>query len=161
MAEETPSTAEDRALDALTRILDASISPDMLEAQQIILRRLALSGDLFPSRIPAPRNITEVGGYINLIDNDLVLSAQVLASALGVAGPNPSPGFEADLPPLYFETVANDRPEGTAQAATPVSVAVRSDFAVAFKGAQAALHAVGATLPVLSASRPLPRIALG
>lgn len=161
MADETVSTAEDRAIDALTKILESSISPDMLEAQQIILRRLALSGDLFPSRIPPPLNITEVGGYINLVSSDLVLSAQVLASALGVAGPNPSPGFEAVLPPLYYVTVANDRPEGAAQAATPVSVSVRSDFAAAFKAAVAALHAVGATLPVLAASRPLPPVALG
>lgn len=161
MADETASTAEDRAIDALTKILESAISPDMLEAQQIILRRLALSGDLFPSRVPPPRNITEVGGYINLVRSDLVLSAQVLASALGVAGPNPSPGFEADLPPLYYVTVANDRPAGMAEAVTPVSIEVRSDFAVALKAAQAALHALGATLPVLSASRPLPPIALG
>src|SRR5919108_646154 len=67
---ETASTAEDRALDALTKILESAISPDMIEAQKIILRRLALAGDLFPSRVPAPLNISEVGGYLNLLADD-------------------------------------------------------------------------------------------
>ena len=121
------STAEDRAIDALTRIIDSANSPDMLEAQQIILRRLALSGDLFPSRIPAPANITQVGGYLNLIADDAVLRAQVLASALGVAGPNPSPGWEPTLPPIYLAVRANDRPAGASQPAIPVTFSIRSD----------------------------------
>lgn len=150
------STAEDRAIDALTRILEAAISPEATEAQQIILRRLAASGDLFPSRIPAPANITQVGGYLNLIADDPVLRAQVLASALGVAGPNPTPGFAATLPPRYFVDRINDRPAGTAQTATPVRIRVRDDFAVAFDAARAQLHDRGVTLPVLSADAPLP-----
>jgi hypothetical protein len=154
------STAEDRALDALTRILDSSISPDMLEAQRMILRRLALSGDLFPSRIPAPLNITEVGGYLNLIERDPILRAQVLASALGVAGPNPMPGWEASLPPLYFAMRANDRPADIA-ATTPVSIQIRNDFAMALDAAVATLHARGCALPVLAAMRPLPPAAPG
>lgn len=161
MSEQPTSTAEDRAIDALTKILESAISPDMLAAQQIILRRLALSGDLFPSRVPPPRNITEVGGYLNLISDDLVLSSQVLASALGVAGPNPSPGFEATLPPLFYRTLPNDRPEGPAQAGTPVTVTIRNDFAPAFEAARAALHAVGALLPVLAGTRALPPVATG
>ena len=158
---ETPSSAEERAVDALTRILDAAIAPDMLEAQQLILRRLALAGDLFPARIPPPLNITQVGGYLNLVKDDPVLTAQVLAATLGVAGPNPSPGFDRTLPPLYYVTRPNDRPTGTAQAATPVHLAVRSDFAPPFAAAVAALHAAGTRLPVLAAVRPLPPLALG
>jgi hypothetical protein len=161
MTTETPGSAEQRAIDALTRILESAIAPDMLEAQQLILRRLATSGDLFPSRIPPPRNITEVGGYLNLIQADPVLTAQALASALGVAGPNPSPGFAPTLPPLYYVTVPNDRPAGTAQAGTPVQIGVRSDFATAFTSARDALHAAGVTLPALGTSRPLPPVALG
>lgn len=166
MSEETPapaatSSAEDRAIDALTKILESAISPDMLEAQQIILRRLALSGDLFPSRIPPPANITEVGGYINLVSDDLVLRSQVLASALGVAGPNPAPGFEAELPGLYYVSVPNDRPVGPSQPSTPVTINVRSDLVTAFTAAVQGLHAVGVTLPVLSVNRPLPPVALG
>lgn len=154
------STAEDRALDALTRVLDSAISPEMLEAQQIILRRLALSGDLFPSRVPPPLNITEVGGYLNLIDHDVVLRAQVLAAALGVAGPNPSPGFDPVLPALYFVRRTNDRPAGL-EPVTPISYSVRSDFVIAFDGAVQQLHDKGCVLPVLAMTRPLPPVVLG
>lgn len=155
----TGSTAEDRALDALTAILQSTVSPEMAAAQQLILRRLATSGDLFPSRVPAPLNITQVGGYLNLIANDPVLRAQVLASALGVAGPNPTPGYDPTLPPRYFVSRANDRPPGAAQAATPVTVSVRDDFALPWDAALATLHGLGVNLPVLSASTPLPPIA--
>jgi hypothetical protein len=158
---EQPSTSEDRALDALTKILEQAISPEMTEAQQIILRRLATAGDLFPSRIPAPLNISEVGGYLNLVADDPVLRAQVLASALGVAGPNPTPGFDPTLPPLYFTTRANDRPEGSSQAATPVQLRVRNDFAGPFAAAVATIHTLGATLPVLATDAPLPPVSLG
>ena len=152
---EAPS-AEDRALDALTKILESAVSEDMVDAQKLVLRRLATSGDLFPSRIPPPLNITEIGGYINLIEDDPVLSAQVLASALGVAGPNPTPGFDPTLPPLFFSTRLNDRPTGVAQAATPVSFRVRNDFAAALDAALATLHDLGAVLPVLAADGLLP-----
>lgn len=158
---ETPSSAEDRALDALTKILESAIAPDMLEAQQIILRRLALAGDLFPSRVPPPLNITQVGGYINLVQDDPVLYSQVLAAALGVAGPNPSPGFSPEMPQLYYVTRPNDRPDGASQASTPVSLSIRSDFAPAFFVALDTLHGLGATLPVLALQRPLPPLALG
>ncbi|WP_155859461.1 hypothetical protein [Cellulomonas sp. KRMCY2] len=158
---ETPSTAEDRALDALTKILESAIAPDMLEAQQLILRRLALAGDLFPARVPPPLNITEVGGYLNLVKDDPILTAQVLAATLGVAGPNPAPGFDPTLPPLYYVTQPNDRPPGPAQTATPVQLTVRSDFAPSFTAALAALHAAGTTLPVLATNRPLPPVVLG
>jgi hypothetical protein len=157
---EGASTAEDRALDALTRILDSAISPEMLEAQQIILRRLALSGDLFPSRVPAPGNITEVGGYLNLIEHDAVLRAQVLAAALGVAGPNPSPGFDPVLPALHLVSRANDRPAGVEQVA-PVSYAVRSDFVVALDAAVQQIHDAGCVLPVLAITRPPPPVVPG
>ncbi|MFI8659731.1 hypothetical protein ACIGKR_07045 [Rhodococcus qingshengii] len=109
----------------------------------------------FPSRVPAPLNITQVGGYLNLVADDPVLSAQVLASALGVAGPNPTPGFDPTLPPLYFVTRTNDRPAGAAQTSTPVQLRVRSDFAAPFDAAVAVLHGLGATLPVLAADAPL------
>src|SRR5438132_1440035 len=113
MADETSTptsgSAEDRALDALTKILESAISPDMLEAQQIILRRLALAGDLFPARVPAPANITQIGGYLNLLEQQPELKAQVLAATLGVAGPNPPLGWTQSLPALFFATRQNDR----------------------------------------------------
>src|SRR5688500_12586302 len=115
MAAELAGNAEDRALDALAKVLEKATAPDMLEAQKVILRRLALAGDLFPSRVPAPLNITQVGGYLNLLRDHLELRTQVLASALGVAGPNPFPGWEPVRPPLFFATRTNDRPAGLSQ----------------------------------------------
>lgn len=156
MAGEVASTAEDRALDALTKILESAISPDMMQAQQVILRRLALSGDLFPSRVPAPANITQVGGYLNLIEKQPLLLSQVLAAALGVAGPNTAPAWEPTLPPLFFVTRTNDRPAGVAQAATPVHVSIRNDFATALDAALATIHDRGCTLPLLATNRLLP-----
>ncbi len=60
-----------------------------------ILRRIAEESDVKPSRIPAPLNITEVGGYFNLIEQvettDPALQNQkakmqlaLIASALGL-----------------------------------------------------------------------------
>lgn len=157
MAEGDGSSAEDRAIDALTKILESAVSTETLQAQHMILRRLALSGDLFPSRIPPPLNITEVGGYLNLLEEVPEVRSQALASALGVAGPNPSPGWDPELPGLYFTTRANDRPAGDAQAAIPVEFTVRSDFARPLDAALGALHAKGAGLPVLRTTLPLPR----
>ncbi len=153
---EQPSTADERALDALTKVLESAISPEMTEVQRLILRRLATAGDLFPSRFPTPLNITQAGGYLNLVADDPVLSAQVLASVLGVAGPNPTPGFDPTLPPLYFVTRGNDRPAGPSQAATPVQLRVRSDFAAPFEEAVTHLHDLGVRLPVLAADSLLP-----
>src|SRR5215208_886986 len=150
------SSAEDRALDALTKILESAISPDMLDAQRIILRRLALAGDLFPSRVPAPLNITQVGGYLNLLAKEPVLRAQVLASTLGVAGPNPPLGWEPVLPGLFFATRANDRPAGASQAAIPVTFTVRNDFAAPLDAALKTLHDSGGVLPLLTPVRALP-----
>jgi hypothetical protein len=58
--------ANDEILSALADILRTGRTLKCLEAQRILLRRIALGGDVIPSRIPPPKNITEVGGYINL-----------------------------------------------------------------------------------------------
>lgn len=39
----------------------------MQKLKMQILRRIALESDVKPARIPAPLNITEIGGYINLM----------------------------------------------------------------------------------------------
>ncbi len=49
------------------KLLEQEVSPEMLEIKRTILRRIATEGDIRPSRIPAPLNITEIGGYINLL----------------------------------------------------------------------------------------------
>lgn len=154
----TQTDAELRALDALLEIVRAANSPDVLEAQTILLRRLALQGDVISSRIPAPRNITEIGGYLNLLDtlHQPEARQQMLAGILGVAGPNPPLGWQAAAPPLTMVSVANDRPDGPWQAAIPLTFAVRSDFAPAVEAARTTLHAQDVMLPLLATVKPLP-----
>jgi hypothetical protein len=145
-------------LDAFLDIIKSANSPDAHEAQTILLRRLALQGDVISSRVPPPKNITEIGGYLNLLEtlNQPEARAQMIAGILGVAGPNPPLGWAPARPPLSFMLLPNDRPEGTAQASIPLTFAVRSDFASAVDAARNALHAQDALLPLLSTARPLP-----
>lgn len=152
-----------KLVDALADILRSSTSPETLQAQQILMKRLALEGDVVPSRVPPPRNITEIGGYMNLLErlNETTMRSQALASILGVAGPNPLPGFTPTGPLLYDVQRANDRPAGASQAAIPVQFAVRNDFATALDAALKAVHDAGCVLPVLSMPRPLPPAAVG
>jgi hypothetical protein len=144
------AAASAAAIDALVDALRSATSPEMMQAQLILARRLALEGDVFPARVPPPRNITEVGGYLNLLQtlDQPELRAQVLAATLGVAGPNPTPGWLPTSPPLYFAEHLNDRPAGAHQASIPVSFGVRSDFATALDAALKTIHDRGCTLPL-------------
>ncbi len=85
----TGSNIADPVIAALINILSTGTSPQVLALQQALLRRMLLEGDIIPSRIPAPKNITEVGGYINLLGSlgQTRIRTEVLASALGVAPP--------------------------------------------------------------------------
>lgn len=136
----------------LLNMLQTATSPDALEAQSIVLRRMALEGDVVPSRVPAPRNITEIGGYVNLLTtlNQPEMRSQSLAGILGVAGPNPPMGWTASAP-LAFVPVTNDRPAGPAQRVIPLTFYVRSDFVSAVNAAIVALHQRGCALPVAGA----------
>lgn len=40
---------------------------DMLPIKKQILERIAAESDIKPARVPAPLNITEIGGYFNLM----------------------------------------------------------------------------------------------
>ncbi len=157
------SDAASPLVNALAGILQASTSPDSLAAQNLLLRRLATEGDVFSSRIPAPKNITEVGGYFNLLETlgENVMREQALAAALGVAGPNPTPGFTPTAPLLYDVQRTNDRPPGGFQATIPVQFSMRNDFALAFDAALKTIHDAGCTLPIFSVSRSLPAAGLG
>jgi hypothetical protein len=139
---------------ALSDILRSSSSPEVLQAQQLLLQRLALQGDVFSSRIPVPRNITEVGGYMNLLARlgESEIRTQALAAALGVAGPNPMPGLHPTRGVLFDVSRPNDRPPGPAQAGTPVQFLIRNDFAPAFDVALQAVHDAGCALPLLGVS---------
>jgi hypothetical protein len=145
-------------LDALVELMQSGVRPDVLEAQRLLLQRLALQGDVFPARIPPPRNITEVGGYLNLLERagHADLRSSAIASALGIAGPSPVGEVLAGAVPVGFVEVANDRPAGPAQPSIPPTLAIRGDFHAPFLAAQQAIRAQGATLPLRAPRAVLP-----
>lgn len=57
----------DNLQELLAQIVSNEISPEMADIKRQILQRIANESDVKPSRINAPTNITEVGGYINLL----------------------------------------------------------------------------------------------
>ena len=61
------------------------ISAQMQKIRQLMLLRTALESDVRPTRMTAPRNITEVGGYYNLLRkmNQQIMMRQMVASAIG------------------------------------------------------------------------------
>lgn len=146
------------AAQALFGLLRSSNSPEAQEAEAIILRRLALQGDVIPSRVPPPLNITEIGGYLNLLTNlnELDMRSRVLAGILGVAGPTQPLDYIGSSTLLSLVPVVNDRPSGPWQAGLPVTVLVRSDFAGLLREALEALHAQGAQLPMMAGPYALP-----
>jgi hypothetical protein len=164
MADETttiPAQTGDPATLALQTLLELvknASSSEAMEAQNILLRRLALQGDVTSSRVPPPRNITEIGGYINLLTslNEHEMRSQSLAGIMGVAGPNPPLGWFPSQPPLAMLSLTNDRPDGPAQPTIPLTFSVRSDFAPALQAAIAELHTQGAMLPLYAPFAGLP-----
>jgi len=58
---------EDILLQWATKVLEQESSEEMQKIKLQILRRIATESDIKPSRIPAPMNITEIGGYFNLM----------------------------------------------------------------------------------------------
>ncbi len=68
------------------KLLEHETSPEVLEIKKQILQRIAMESDIKPSRIPAPLNITEIGGYFNLLMqlNQQEMLRQTLASILGL-----------------------------------------------------------------------------
>lgn len=156
--------------DALAEVIKASVSPEVQEAQVLLLRRLALEGSVFPSRIPPPRNVTELGGYLNLLENggEPKLRISAIASALGLASPS-ALAWDDSPPRLGFGNVANNLgvvPTG----GLPLSVPMRADFAAAWKerivpklaalGADLPLWAPPIQLPAPAVSGPAPDILL-
>lgn len=149
---------------SIVNILQTASSPDALEAQNIILRRIALQGDIVGSRIPPPRNISEIGGYINLLATlkQPEMRSQALAGILGVAGPTQALGWVSNNQPFAFVTQANDRPAGAAQPSISLTFLVRSDFISAVQSALNAIHQQGCTLPISGSSAiSLPEAAPG
>jgi hypothetical protein len=135
---------------SLVNVLTAGTSPAAQDAQNILMRRLALDGDVIGSRVPPPRNITEIGGYMNMLADlkEDAMREQALAGILGVAGPSQAQGFISTTTPLSMVAIANDRPPGAAQPSIPTNVWIRSDFVASVQAAVKSLHAQGATLPL-------------
>ena len=159
-SESVPTTdpAFSGLIDALVELIRSGVRPDVLEAQRVLLERLATQGDVFPARVPAPKNITEVGGYLNLLEqagfNDLRSSA--ISSALGIAGPARAGEVLAGVVPIGFVNLANDRPPGPAQASIPPFLPVRADFHGPLLAALNGLHAAGCMLPLRAPRATLP-----
>lgn len=145
-------------VNSLSSLLQNATSPDALEAQSIVLRRMALEGDVVPSRIQPPRNISEIGGYINLLTTleQPEMRTQALAGILGVAGPVRQMEWVSNDQPLAFVNLSNDRPAGPGQPTFPLTISVRSDFSSALQAAIKSLHDRGCTLPLVSGPTSLP-----
>ena len=70
----------------VTKLLEMETSAQMQKIRQLMLLRTALESDVRPTRMPAPKNITEVGGYYNLLRkmNQQNMMRQMVASAIGI-----------------------------------------------------------------------------
>jgi len=68
------------------KLLAQETSPEVQKIKLDILRRIATESDIKPARIPAPMNITEIGGYFNLMMklNQQEMLRQTLTSILGL-----------------------------------------------------------------------------
>lgn len=161
MSENTESSVEtsfSSLVDALVELVRSGVRPDVLEAQRVLLQRLSTQGDVFPARIPAPLNITEVGGYLNLLERagHLDLRSSAMAGALGIAGPVLAGEAVAGAVPVGFVQIANDRPAGASQASIPPLLSIRADFHAPLLAALATLHAAGCALPLRTPRAVLP-----
>jgi hypothetical protein len=151
---DTTTVASGDSVDALmwvlTNLIGSAATPEIQQAQALLLQRLALEGSVIPSRISAPANITEAAGYINLLtdlgQNDMRL--QMLGAALGLAGSVPLPGLNPTAPPLTLTPIANDQPVGATWLTT--TVVMRSDLAAGLAAALHTVHAAGGLLPLWS-----------
>ena len=68
------------------KLLEQETSQEVRDIKLEILKRIARESDVKPARIPAPMNITEIGGYFNLmmkLKQEEMLK-QALTSVLGL-----------------------------------------------------------------------------
>ena len=70
----------------VTKLLEMDTSAQMQKIRQLMLLRTALESDVRPTRMSAPKNITELGGYYNLLRkmNQQNMMRQMVASAVGI-----------------------------------------------------------------------------
>jgi hypothetical protein len=155
MSETVTPPGDDPTVAALVELIRSGNRPEVLAAQNRLLERLTTTGSVFPSRIPPPANITEIGGYLNLLGGagEQAMRLQAAAAALGIAGPalpNPA-GIGAGT-----VDVPNDRPDGPAQPSIPVTVPVRADLHASLLAALTRIRQQGAALPLRGEQPALP-----
>ena len=158
MSESTNLTPELQSV--LLEIIRQETSPEASQARAQILRRMALEGDVVPSRIPAPLNITQIGGYINLLERNGHddLSYRLLASTLGLPTSNIESKLYQTQPVQFFVQLDGDRPTCAQMPSFPLSFAIRSDFRPAFAAVQRIFHEAGAGIPFVNTRRALPEL---
>src|ERR1700734_1076806 len=93
----------------LLSVLTSATSPDAVEAQDIIMRRIVLEGDVVGSRVPPPGNSTEIGedGTLLTSSEETPMRGQGLAGRLGVAGPTQPLGWITNTQPLAMGDITN------------------------------------------------------
>ena len=159
---QTPASADpagDALLLALTDAIRSATGPEMQQAQALLLRRLATESEVIPGRSPSPKNVTEVGGWYNLLTDlgETGLRRELVTSVLGLPDdPFPSGIGGAALPPMRLQTLPNDQPAGDAAGTVPLSVSVRSDLATGLQAALDTVHAAGGVLPLWQPALALP-----
>lgn len=89
------SDNNDVLINAIAQLLNSESNEEAQAYKNLILKRIAEESEVKPTRIPAPLNITEVGGYYNLIEQiqtnstkleekKLEMQLSLIASALGL-----------------------------------------------------------------------------
>ena len=68
----------------IAKLLEQETDEETRKYKNLILQRIATETDIRPARVPAPLNITEIGGYYNLLRKNEKLQMQLLASVLGL-----------------------------------------------------------------------------
>lgn len=156
MSDSDPSPTDSITATVL-ELLKQPDDPALMEAQALLARRIATSSALSAARIPPPQNITEVGGYLNLLEaaGESTMRLQAVAGALGLAGPMDTP-YRPGGPDLGFGSLDGLRTTSQAQAAAPATIEMRTDFVGAFSVALTRLRDLGLELPVLSTRSALP-----
>lgn len=149
-------TIDNELYSALIDIIRQESSPEAVEARNLMLKRIAMAGDITPSRIPAPLNITEIGGYINLLESikQENLRNRMLASVLGVAMPDDLNELISLKPVLFFVRHISDRPDCEQVNTLPLAFYMRNDFLESFISILEPLHKVGAMLPIYQTTAP-------
>lgn len=78
-----------KLIDALTEIILSESSEEMQAIRMQILQRIANEVANVTPRMPAPLNITEIGGYYNMLtrmgkEETLTMRKRLVATALGI-----------------------------------------------------------------------------